>query len=308
MPFESEQQQLPNVFSGHSIGGNALVVKNTFIDLDEDLVVEDPLLRRRRSTSMPALTPGSLDEEFADCMVQRPIFLEVDEERFPPNQSGQILEVSTKNIKEFLTAAFKDAGATLKDCDAQSDASTDTGKGRMSDTRSTTSGSETPISIEDVEIEKTTVMLRNLPEAFTREALVQLLNREGFCGRYDYVYLPMHFSLRTTFGYAFINLVSTENAEIFRDHFEGFNRWPEQYESSKVASVGWSDALQGCQAQVDRYRDSRIMHESMPDELKPALFNENGVRLPFPPPTKPLRAPRARPAQKKAAIVGQHTV
>jgi len=143
-------------------------------------------------------------------------------------------------------------------------------------------------------------MFRNLPDDFTREDIVELLEHEGFSSQYDYVYVPLHFSNGTSFGYAFINLVSGMAAARFRSHFEGFSRWP--VPCNKVGCVGWGDCLQGLDEQVERYRNSRIMHESVPDELKPAIYRK-GVRMPFPPPTKQLRPPRKRPTQQRPTSI-----
>merc|ERR1740123_2226645 len=41
--------------------------------------------------------------------------------------------------------------------------------------------------------ERTTVMLRNLPNDYTRDMLLALLDKEGFQGKYNFVYLPMDF-------------------------------------------------------------------------------------------------------------------
>jgi phosphatidylglycerophosphate synthase len=49
----------------------------------------------------------------------------------------------------------------------------------------------------------------------------------------------------------------------------------------------------GLGAHIERYRNSPVMHESVPDEYKPAMYTR-GVRVPFPPPTKNLRMPRIR--------------
>jgi hypothetical protein len=43
------------------------------------------------------------------------------------------------------------------------------------------------------------------------------------------------------------------------------------------------------------------MHESVPQEYKPALF-QNGMLVPFPRPTKKLRAPRVRHAKASKEI------
>merc|ERR1719247_1750500 len=140
--------------------------------------------------------------------------------------------------------------------------------------------------------ELTTVMLRNLPNRYTREMLRQMLDAEGFAGRYTFVYLPIDFKTHSGLGYAFVDLVSSDDALRLRTTFEVFQRWLIQ--SEKVCSVGWSaPAQQGLSAHVDRYRNSPVMHFSVSDEWKPAVF-VNGQRVPFPPPTRRLRAPNLR--------------
>ena len=41
--------------------------------------------------------------------------------------------------------------------------------------------------------DRTTVMLRNVPNNYTREMFLALLDDNGFAGRYDFVYLPCDF-------------------------------------------------------------------------------------------------------------------
>jgi len=138
---------------------------------------------------------------------------------------------------------------------------------------------------------KTTVMMRNLPNDYSREMLVKLIDTQGFRGCYNLFYLPIDYESRVSFGYAFIDLVSPEEAERFHAHFQGFDAW--DMVTSKVCEVCWSSVLQGVQAHVARYRNSPVMHETVPDEFKPLLFVD-GKRVPFPTATKSTRAPRTR--------------
>jgi len=138
---------------------------------------------------------------------------------------------------------------------------------------------------------KTTVMMRNIPNDYSRDMLVQLIDEQGFCGCYNLFYLPVDYSSRVSFGYAFIDLVSPEEAKRFHAHFQGFDDW--DMVSSKVCEVCWSSVLQGVHAHVDRYRNSPVMHETVPDEFKPLLFVD-GKRVPFPTATKSIRTPHAR--------------
>jgi hypothetical protein len=139
----------------------------------------------------------------------------------------------------------------------------------------------------------TTVMLRNLPNMYDREMLVELLNSEGFEGKFTFLYLPIDFKSHAGLGYAFVDMESPAEAERIRQHFEGFSRWI--LSSEKVCTVCWSlPEQQGLSAHIERYRNSPVMHKSVPDEWRPILLSA-GMRTRFPPPTRKIRAPRIRP-------------
>jgi len=139
--------------------------------------------------------------------------------------------------------------------------------------------------------ERTTIMLRNLPNDYTREMLRELLDSEGFTDRYDFIYLPVDFRRLTGLGYAFVNLVSRECAENAMERFQGFKKWKGW--SMKVCDVSWSCPLQGLAANIERYRNSSVMHPDVPDECKPVIL-ALGTRCEFPPPTKRIRWPRMK--------------
>jgi len=138
---------------------------------------------------------------------------------------------------------------------------------------------------------RTTVMLRNMPNNYSRTMLLELLDAEGFAGQYDFLYLPMDFQSRASLGYAFINFTSSDSAEAFWRVFDGYSNWA--IPSRKMSGVSWSGPHQGLEAHIERYRNSPVMAESTPDEYKPILF-DRGVRIPFPAPTRRIRAPRVR--------------
>merc|ERR1719277_1258401 len=100
----------------------------------------------------------------------------------------------------------------------------------------------------------------------------------------------MNLRNNTNFGYAFVDFDSTKAAQQCREQLEGFTQWGQP--SEKALEFAWSDT-QGLDAQIARYRDSPLMHESVNDEMRPALY-KNGVRINFPAPTKTIRAPRTR--------------
>merc|ERR1719378_215127 len=172
------------------------------------------------------------------------------------------------------------------------------GRGRA-DTASTTCSFEsggrsrfqTGCSFDEGEFEggniaRTTVMMRNIPNDYNRKQLLDLIDKRGFGQCYDLVYLPVDFKKWVGLGYAFINFVSTAEAELFMQHFNGFSKW--SIKTSKVCEVSWSDSLQGLEENIERYRNLQVMHESVPDDFKAALFN-NGKRIPFPSPTRKIK-------------------
>mmetsp|Transcript_38453 Transcript_38453/g.105934 ORF Transcript_38453/g.105934 Transcript_38453/m.105934 type:complete len:361 (+) Transcript_38453:70-1152(+) len=137
----------------------------------------------------------------------------------------------------------------------------------------------------------TTLMLRNLPKELNREMLLELLDTEGFDGAYDFVYVPVSFNTGACMGYALVNLVTPVDARRVSRNFEGFSSWP--VDSDNVCTVSWSEPYQGYAQHVERYRNSPVMHDAVPDEWKPAVFVE-GVRVPFPPPSTTIKAPKVR--------------
>lgn len=139
--------------------------------------------------------------------------------------------------------------------------------------------------------ELTTVMLRNLPNNYSRAMLMEMLDSEGFTAQYNFFYLPIDFKSGASLGYAFVNLVSAEAVQRFWRTFNGFSRWV--LPSQKICEVTWSTPYQGLAAHVERYRNSPLMHEAVPDEYKPVML-QTGVRAEFPPPTKKVRAPWMR--------------
>jgi len=138
---------------------------------------------------------------------------------------------------------------------------------------------------------RTTVMLRNLPNNYTREMLLELIDGRGFTGQFDFLYLPIDFQTYACLGYAFVNLISPAVSQRFWRAFDGFKGW--SLPSKKVCYVSWSGPHQGLDAHIERYRNSPVMHPDVMDEFKPVLFKD-GVRMSFPPASKSIRPPRVR--------------
>lgn len=140
---------------------------------------------------------------------------------------------------------------------------------------------------------KTSLFIRNLPEYLTRSMLMDLFSAHGFAESIDFLYLPVDLESLTIFGYAFVNFGSAKAAGECMVELNGFSDW--NTPSKFICEVSWSKC-QGLVDHVEKYKDSRIMHSSVDDEFKPALFR-NGCRVLFPHVSKPpshSRAPRRR--------------
>jgi len=141
-----------------------------------------------------------------------------------------------------------------------------------------------------VEAEWTTVILRNIPCNYSRQDILNFLDEHNV--RYDFVYLPMDFQRAANLGYAFVNVVSNEEAERIMQCLNGHSNWSRSVFSQKQLSVVFAKCdEQGLMANIKRYQDSPVMHPEVPEEWKPVIF-DNGQRQEFPPPTKRLKWPR----------------
>lgn len=143
------------------------------------------------------------------------------------------------------------------------------------------------------------MMMRNIPKEYTRANLIELLDKEGFNGLYQLVYVPANMDTELNYGYAFVCFTTEEDAMKYKEHFTGFKDW--LVSDDKVCEVCFNEQLPTTEGHIQRYKDSPMMHESVDDRFRPALF-ENGQRVAFPAPTKEIKAPRRR--NKNSAPAG----
>lgn len=143
--------------------------------------------------------------------------------------------------------------------------------------------------VEEKPQPQTTVMIRNLIETCTRQMLLDFLSQQGFEKQFDMVYLPLKFCSKLCFHYAFVNFVTEEVTKKFIKELQGF-KGAEAF-GEQACDISMSVDNQGLAAAIKRYRNSPVMHPSVPDECKPLIFKD-GKPIPFPPPTKNIRKPR----------------
>merc|ERR1712137_1147402 len=103
-----------------------------------------------------------------------------------------------------------------------SDAVSDTSTSMRRSSMGASSSDEAELESSDG---RTTVMIRNLPEGFSRTMLEEMLDAEGFAACYRFIYLPTDIATGSSFCYAFVDLATPGDAAWFQQHFTGFSRW-----------------------------------------------------------------------------------
>lgn len=106
--------------------------------------------------------------------------------------------------------------------------------------------------------EVTTIMIRNVPNQYHRGHLLQELDRLGFCGKYDFVYLPIDRQTQWNVGYAFVNLEIPEECDKCMKLMNGhkFKKLhPGQQQRYAQVSVAH---LQGIEANLAHFQNTAV--------------------------------------------------
>jgi len=117
---------------------------------------------------------------------------------------------------------------------------------------------------------QSTVVLCKIPKWVDRDALRQVMDDEGFAGAYDFIYVPMDFVKAVCFGFAIVNFSSGLEAEKALAHFSTHGT---RLFGQPVSSE-WSESVHGVEALVDKYRNSKVMLDDVPEAYKPLLLSE----------------------------------
>merc|ERR1719359_422427 len=137
---------------------------------------------------------------------------------------------------------------------------------------------------DDDDANYTTVMLRNIPNKYTRGMLIEQLHRSGFKGDIDYLYLPTDFANRCNVGYCFVNFREASARARFVTAFDGvaaqsclpgFN----SYKVCQVTRAKW----QGREDNVRRLKSSPELMAQLAThtEWLPLLLETEGNQEPF---------------------------
>ena len=116
---------------------------------------------------------------------------------------------------------------------------------------------EPNVSIEKIlslEDKRSTIMIKNIPNKFTREKLLELINK-NFLGTYDLFILPKDGNKNRNFGYAFINFISSYSIPYFYFVFNG-KKWVDT-NSNKICEITYSK-IQGRSELISHYPNKII--------------------------------------------------
>lgn len=139
-----------------------------------------------------------------------------------------------------------------------------------------TAADVTARAIECVRV--TTLMIRNLPPQLRQCQLLDKLDRSGFEGLYDFVYLPCSFTSGLNKGFAFVNMVSAGSAKALMAAWHkgtcpGFPNW------TLTLNIAPAD-VQGRKANLAKWgleRHSRVKNRSFRPFVLPALFEQGSA-------------------------------
>jgi len=127
----------------------------------------------------------------------------------------------------------------------------------------------------------TTLMLRNIPNQYTRDMLCSRLTQIGFDGQYDFLYLPIDYNSKRNMGYAFINFRTSAACKAFTQSFDGVDALSclPGSRSSKVCEVRRAE-VQGLDANLKKMRSLNFIEQLADHEdWQPLFFDKDGNRI-----------------------------
>ncbi|CAD7947071.1 unnamed protein product [Amoebophrya sp. A120] len=136
---------------------------------------------------------------------------------------------------------------------------------------------------QGAEAEGVTMMLKNIPNKYTREMLVRRLE-EDYKGSMNFLYMPIDFVTECNVGYCFINFRTQAQADSFKVSYNGWHtkKVLPGYNSNKIAEVSPA-AVQGLYLNLERLKRSPLLPMLKANEAwQPLLFDVIGNVFPFP--------------------------
>lgn len=124
-----------------------------------------------------------------------------------------------------------------------------------------------------------TVMMRNIPNRYTKQMVVEEIDEAGFSGLYDFFYLPIDSMRGSNRGFAFLNWKSPSFAAQFKSVFEGMKM--KHFKSTKRIAIA-AATLQGYEANYSHYMDKLVALKD--PAARPLFLQEQHLELNSDPP------------------------
>ena len=99
-------------------------------------------------------------------------------------------------------------------------------------------------------------MIRNIPNKYTQDMLVDELNR-NHKHKYNFFYLPIDYNNSCNVGYAFINFIHAKFISSFYQEFNG-RKW-NKFNSEKICSLAYA-RIQGTASLMNHFQYSSMMN------------------------------------------------
>lgn len=112
----------------------------------------------------------------------------------------------------------------------------------------------------------TTLMIRGIPCSFSQETVMSLIDEANLQGKYNFFYLPFDANGRANLGYAFVNFVDRQSAELCEAAFDGVRLSPMR--SPKTCRTSPAD-IQGLPSLYRHFRRATMN----PGEHAPLFLN-----------------------------------
>jgi len=126
--------------------------------------------------------------------------------------------------------------------------------------------------ILSLEEKRTTLIIKNIPNKFTKENFLYLFNKE-FEGKFDLFLLPTDVNEKKNFGYSFINFIKTLDIIYFYYCFNG-KRWPNT-NSIKICEIEFSK-IQGTHKMLKHF-PIKVVFILNKEENKKNMEDENNL-------------------------------
>ena len=118
--------------------------------------------------------------------------------------------------------------------------------------------------------ERTTIMIKNIPNKYTQQMLLQTIDRSQR-DNYDFFYLPIDFKNNCNMGYAFINFVDSIFIVDFFDEYDG-TKWA-QFNSDKICKITYG-RIQGKKALENNFSTMQQQSDKGSNKVRPMIADK----------------------------------